>query len=125
MTRFRVFCARTFAIDGRGGRAYHDAIMARRVTLDQLAAMVARGFEDVQRRFEDVDRKFAGVHQEFEDVHRKLDSHTAILEQHSAFHVDHSHRFDRIERKLDNVIDRRDDHEVRLQAPEKRRGSQP
>jgi len=106
--------------------------MARRVTLDQLAQMIARGFEDVHRKFESVDRKFESVDRKFEDVHRKLDSHTetlaehtAILERHSALHADHSHRLDRIERKLDSAIVGLDDHDVRIQALERRRGSKP
>ena len=96
--------------------------MARRITIDQLAAMVARGFEDVGRSFEDVGRRFDGVAGEFENVRREMREGFASLR---AVQDDHSHRLDRIERKLDNVVDRVDDHDVRLQALEKRRGPRP
>ncbi|MHB8731988.1 MAG: hypothetical protein ACYDAB_09380 [bacterium] len=100
--------------------------MTRRITIDQLAAMVARGFEDVGRRFEDVargfedvGRRFDGVASEFEDVRREMREGFASVR---AVQNDHSHRLDRIERKLDNVVERADGHDVRLQALEKRRG---
>jgi tetrahydromethanopterin S-methyltransferase subunit G len=96
--------------------------MARRITIDQLAAMVARDFEDVGRRFEDVGRRFDGVAGEFENVRREMREGFASLR---AVQDDHSHRLDRIERKLDSVVDRVDGHDVRLQALEKRRGPRP
>jgi len=80
--------------------------MARRITLDQLAAMVAKGFEDLRREMQD---GFASLR--------------AVVDHHTAVHADHSRRFNRIERKLDNSIGRLDDHDVRLQALEKRRTS--
>ena len=100
--------------------------MARRITIDQLAAMVARGFEDVGRRFgnvghrfDEVARRFDDVGREFEDVRREMREGFASLR---AVQDDHSHRLDRIERKLDHVVERADDHDVRLRTLERRRG---
>jgi chromosome segregation ATPase len=89
--------------------------MAQRVTLDQLAAMVARGFEDVHC-------ELTGVRGELADVRGGLTSVQGELTEIRAVQADHSHRLDRIERKLDSVVERVDDHDVRLRTLEKRRG---
>ena len=78
--------------------------MARRITIEQLAAMVAGGFEDVRQ-------EMTGLRGE---IREGFDSLRAVQ-------TDHSHRLDRIERKLDGVVGRVDDHDVRLQALEKKR----
>lgn len=78
--------------------------MARRITIDQLAGMVARGFDDLRRE----------MREGFASIQTVVDGHTATLD-------DHSHRLDRIERKLDNTIRRVDDNDMRLQVVEKRR----
>ena len=72
--------------------------MARkRVTGDQLATIVANGFQALQKE----------MREGFRRVTVRLD--------------EHSHRLDRIERKLDNAIERVDDHSVRLVHLEKQR----
>ena len=63
--------------------------MARRMTLDQLAAMTARGFEDLRRE----------MREGFAAIRAVLDGHSETLASHSAILHDHSHRLDRIERK--------------------------
>ncbi len=78
--------------------------MARHVTIDHLAEMVAKGFQNLRREMLD---GFASIR--------------AILDDHGETLADHSHRLDRIERKLDNTIERVDTHNVRLERLEKRR----
>lgn len=99
--------------------------MARRITIEQLAGMVARGFEDLRREMLE---GFASIHAVLDDHTGTLATHSAILKEHTAILVrhsaileDHSHRLDRIERKLDSTIRRVDDHDVRIQAFERRR----
>jgi len=100
------------------------------MTLDQLAAMVAHGFEDVRREIREV-RTVVDGHTVTLEGHTAIlgrhavtvEGHTAILNRHTAILEDHTHRLDRIERKLDNVVERVGDHDVRIQALEKHRGS--
>ncbi|MCI0565694.1 hypothetical protein L0Y46_00695 [bacterium] len=43
------------------------------MTIDDLAVMVAAGFEGVDRRFEGVDRRFEGVDKKFERIEHKME----------------------------------------------------
>ncbi len=142
--------------------------MARRMALDQLAAMVARGFEDVHRQMTGVRGELTGVQEQMMGVRDELtgvqeqmigfrDEQASVREQSTSFldettglrgqfrglqsdltdlrsemrdgfaslraaQTEHSHRLDRIERKLDTLVGHGDDHEVRIQSLEKRRG---
>lgn len=75
----------------------------KRITMDQLAAMVASGFQALQ------DEMRGG----FRMVSERLDAHDRRFDEVGG-------RLDRIERKLDNTIERVDDHSLRLEGLEKR-----
>jgi hypothetical protein len=97
--------------------------MAGGITLDELAAMVARGFEDVRREWrQGLDGVRREMREGFARIHAVVDGHTETLAAHGATLNDHSHRLDRIERKLDVTIERVDDHGVRLRRLERGRG---
>lgn len=84
--------------------------MARkRVTIDQLATMVANGFQALQEEMREGFRQVTG----------RLDAVEAKLGEHSSVLDEHSHRLGRIERKLDSTIERVDDHGGRLERLEK------
>ncbi len=84
--------------------------MARkRVTIDQLATMVANGFQALQ---EEIREGFLRVTSRLDSVEAKLGEHSSVLDEHS-------HRLERIERKLDSTVERVDDHGVRLERLEK------
>lgn len=85
----------------------------KRITLDQLAAMVANGLQAVQEE----------VREGFRAVREQLDDHGGRLDNIEAELKDHGVRLNRIERKLDNTIERVDDHGVRLERLEKSRKS--
>jgi len=80
----------------------------KRVTLDQLAVMVANGLESVQ---EEMREGFRQVGARLDAVETKLGGHDTTLESHSRI-------LNRIERKLDSVTDLVDDHSIRLQRLE-------
>ena len=101
----------------------------KRVTLDQLAVMVANGLESVQEemregfrqvgaRLDAVETKLGGHDTTLDSHSRILDSHSRILESHSRILESHSRILNRIERKLDSVTDLVDDHSIRLQRLE-------
>jgi hypothetical protein len=79
-----------------------------RMTLDRLAAMIAVEFQAVRREMAD---GLAAVRQEM------AEGFAAVRETLS----DHSARLNRIERKLDNTIERVDERAVRLARLEKGR----
>ncbi|HET8579716.1 MAG TPA: hypothetical protein VFL31_01845 [Nitrospiraceae bacterium] len=85
----------------------------KRITLDQLAAMVANGLQAVQEEMKEG----------FRVVREQLGHHSQRLDGIEAELKDHGVRLDRIERKLDNTIARVDDHGVRLERLEKPRKS--
>lgn len=80
----------------------------KRVTLDQLAAMVANGFEVLQ---DEMREGFRQVGTRLDAVETKLGGHDTTLESHSRI-------LNGIERKLDSVIELVDDHTIRLQRLE-------
>jgi hypothetical protein len=82
--------------------------MAKRVTVDRLAEMVAAGFQELQE----------AMRQGFDRVNERMDAHDGRFDE-----VDS--RLDRIERKLDNTIERVDDHGVRLGRLEKAKDQHP
>ena len=47
-----------------------------KITLEQLAEMIANGFNDVQQSFEKVDQRFEQVGQRFERMELRLDQMT-------------------------------------------------
>jgi len=107
--------------------------MAKRITINQLAQMVARGFEDLRREMlegfaslravlDDHTQALAGHTQTLAEHTQTLADHTRTLADHTQTLAGHSHRLDRIERKLDSTIDRSDAHDVRISALEKRTG---
>ena len=42
------------------------------ISMDDLAIMIGRGFEDVNNKFKDVDKRFDGVDKKFEDLEERL-----------------------------------------------------
>lgn len=66
----------------------------KRITIDRLAVMVANGFQDLQTEMRE---RFVGVESELKDLRLQVG---------------------RIERKLDSVVDRLDDHGLRLKRLE-------
>lgn len=86
--------------------------MARkRITIDQLAAIMANGLQALQEE----------VREGFHSVRELLGEHGTRLDGIENELKDHGARLDRIERKLDNTIERVDDHSVRLGRLEKSR----
>jgi predicted nucleic acid-binding Zn-ribbon protein len=76
--------------------------MAKRVSIDRLAEMVAGGFQELQDE----------MRHGFQRLNERMDAHDGRFDE-----VDT--RLDRIERKLDSTIERVDDHSVRLGRLEK------
>lgn len=70
----------------------------QKMTLEDLAQMVANGFRDVDERFEKVDKEFKSIHEEIDE-----------------FRIEVNTRFDRVESRLDRV---ETNHEVRLRKLE-------
>jgi hypothetical protein len=88
--------------------------MARkRVTVDQLATMVANGFQALQ---EEMREGFQRVISRLEEVEARLSENSTTLN-------DHSRHLGRVERKLDSTTDLLDSHGVRLARLEERHGS--
>ena len=44
----------------------------KKVTIDDLAVMVARGFESIDKRFEGIDKRFEGIDKKLENVEENL-----------------------------------------------------
>jgi predicted nucleic acid-binding Zn-ribbon protein len=65
------------------------AVKKKNVTLDDLAGMVAKGFEGVNKQFEGVEGRFKGIDNQFKGVNQRL----AALEEGQ----------EQIKLKLDNV----------------------
>ncbi len=80
----------------------------KQITMDRLAVMVANGFQDLQKemreRFGAVDGRFASMDGRLVSVESEL--------------KDLRLQVGRIERKLDSVVDRMDDHDLRLKRLE-------
>lgn len=87
-----------------GGIVYNECMIHKRITIEDLAGMVSRGFSDVTKRFDGVDKRFEGVDKRFDKVDvrlgviesdvsylkdrvtgigRTLDRHEELLEEHS------------------------------------------
>jgi hypothetical protein len=81
------------------------------MTIDQLAAIMANGLQALQEE----------VRQGFRSVREQLGEHGTRLDGIENELKDHGVRLDRIERKLDNTIERVDDHGVRPGRLEKSR----
>jgi septal ring factor EnvC (AmiA/AmiB activator) len=81
----------------------------KRVTIDELATMVANGFHALQ---DETREGFRTVHEQLGEHGQRLDSIETELK-------DHGVRLDRIERKLDNTVERVDDYSFRLERIEK------
>lgn len=75
--------------------------MAKRITVDQLAVMVADGFQTVQ---DEVRGRFAVVVDELKDIKVELKDLRADV--------------GRVERKLNSAIEQLDDHSIRLRRLE-------
>ncbi len=51
----------------------------KEITLDDLALMIAKGFDSVDKRFERVDKRFERVDEHFEKIEKRLDKIEADL----------------------------------------------
>ncbi len=80
----------------------------KRITIDGLAAMVANGFHDLQTELRE---RFAAVDERFASMNGRLVSVESELK-------DLRLQVGRIERKVDSVVDRLDDHGLRLKRLE-------
>lgn len=104
----------------------------KRVTIDQLAAMVANGFQALQDemregfrqitgRLNGVEGRLGGVEGRLGGVEGRLDGVEGRLGAVEVKQEEHSRSLNRIERKLDSTIARVDDHGVRIERLERHR----
>ncbi len=97
-----------------------------KVTIDDLAVMIAHGFDEVHKKFDHVDKKFEAVHQEFETVHQEFEQvHTELhginerLDDHTEELKEIRLVLRRVERKQDSqqtIIDRHDGRITALES---------
>jgi DNA-binding transcriptional MerR regulator len=108
--------------------------MAKKITLETLAQMIAQGFEEVDKRFDENREQHQQIlaildkhgvmlinHTEILKNHTEtlknhaaiLKTQTEILKDHTAILTDHTERLKRIESKLENVVYRREFDELK------------
>lgn len=67
-------------------------MVKKRITIEDLAGMVKKGFDGVDKRFDRIDQ---------------------VLDKHAVMLIDHTERLQRIESKLENVVYRREFDELK------------
>ena len=77
--------------------------------IDELSASVDKRFEQVDKRFEQVDRRFEQIEKRLEDGFRAVAEQFAEQRTYTEFgygrlEKEMTGRFDRVERKLDQVL---------------------
>ena len=78
---------------------YAGIIMAKRqLTIDDLAAMIQRGFKEMVKK-DDLERRFDGVERRFDAVDVRLDRIEKLLL------VDHERRIERLEEQVKDLRD--------------------
>jgi predicted nucleic acid-binding Zn-ribbon protein len=76
------------------------------ITIEDLAVMVKKGFDEMDRRFSKVDQKFIDIDERFDKIENRLD-HLEV-------------RFDVLEEKFDNLSDVVvKNHSVRIKRTER------
>ena len=71
----------------------------KQVTIEDLAGMVKRGFDEVNTRFDGVDKRLDKIEGRLDNVEDRLDRIEHI------FAVDHKHRIERLEFEVKNLKD--------------------
>jgi tetrahydromethanopterin S-methyltransferase subunit G len=72
----------------------------KEITIDELAIMVAKGFERIDKRFDGIDNKFNQVDKRFDKVEERLDDINYRL---SKIEGNHERRLDILEERMATV----------------------
>jgi|GEM_PF-2837826 len=87
--------------------------MPKNITLDELAAMVARGFEHIQKdtndKFEEMRKS---IDSRFEEMQKNMDTRFEEMQKHM------DTRFDEVSKRLTNIEQGQKNHEFRIKQLE-------
>lgn len=85
--------------------------MVKKITIDTLAVMIKRGFDDVDKRFDDVDKRFDGIDGRLMKLESDTDYLKArvteigrTLEEHGELLDEHSEELRWLHKKIDEII---------------------
>ncbi len=93
--------------------------MIQKTSLDNLAGMIKRGFDNVDKKFDNVDKKFDNVDKKFDDVDKKFEEQRKAISEDVKRYIgvlteDFDSKVQMIVEQYESINEKLDSHENRL-----------